>query len=145
MLPINHSCRATTSDSEEDHSLRHTLDEHEEADKQEQADNNKSLAKLDASNNDFLTDTIDISDHSLSIDNQPTPIHQLSLGEVLLLHGPKIAAACDDKVVTASWHELECRSISGDHSAAKQTLAPHLLGKKNIWEKSIGFLWIKFT
>ena len=65
--------------------------------------------------------------------NPPKPTHQLSLREVLLKHGPKIAKAYDDEVVTASWHELECRSISGAHSAAKQILAPYLLEKHNMW------------
>ena len=116
--------------SEEDHSLHHILNKQEEADKQKEADKDKSSGKLDASNNDPLSDTLDISNNPPSNDNQATPTHHLSLCEVLLQLGPKIAEAYNNKVVTASWQELECRSISGKHSAAKQTLAPHLLEKK---------------
>ena len=121
------------SDSEEDYSLHHILDEQEEADEQKEADKDKPSGKLDASNNDPLSDTLDISNNSPSNDNQATPTHLCSLREVLRQLGPKIAEAYDDNVVTASWQELECRSISGDHSAAKRTLAPYLLEKNNMW------------
>ena len=121
------------SDSENDYSLYHILEELDEADKQKEADKNKISGKLHASINDPLSETLDINHNPPSNDNPASPTHHLSLREVLLKLGPKIAEAYDEQVVTASWQELECRSISGKHSAAKQTLAPYLLENNNMW------------
>ena len=118
--------------SEEDLSLHHILNKQEEADKQKEADKDKSSGKIDSSNNDSLSNTLDISDNPPTNNNEATPTHHLSLRELLLKLGPPIAVACDDQVVTASWQELERRSISGKHSAAKQTLAPYLLENNNM-------------
>ena len=143
------NCAVTMSASQQDLSLFHILDDF--SDKDEHSGNvfSNSLGITDdhpinnpqfshrsvlpSQDPDILSYPVETCDNPPTNNNLPPPTHQLSLREVLLKHGPKIAKAYDDEVVTASWHELECRSISGAHSAAKQTLAPYLLEKQNMW------------
>ena len=123
--------------SQDDLSLHHILNEFSDPDDvsddaNEVADEDKSPGKVDAANSDRFCDNLNTNDNPPN-DNLASPAHQLSLRELMIKHGPKIAKAYDDEVVTASWHELESRSISGERCAAKQTLAPYLLEKNNMW------------